>query len=145
MAKLLLIDPEHPRFDDLVVAPATELRRLVRTQLNAIDPQGYSTDLQVSRFDASDRVAAPHGRVSHYDLLEEIGKGGMAVVYKGLDRDTEAIVAVKRVRTGGGTVDEAAIRREIDIYRRLQEIDSPHILGVRDIFQEGEPYALVGQ
>lgn len=143
MAKVLLIDPAHPRFDDLVVETVTELRRLVRTQLNAIDPQGYSVHLQISRLDASGRATPRHGRISHYDLLEEIGKGGMAVVFKGLDRDTEAIVAVKRVRTDGGTTDEAAIRREIDIYRRLQEIDSLHVLGVRDIFQEGETYALV--
>ena len=57
LAKLLLIDPDHPRFEELVVRPASELRRLVRTQLHALDPHGYSPDLQITRLDAAIREA----------------------------------------------------------------------------------------
>jgi serine/threonine protein kinase len=39
--------------------------------------------------------------------------------------------------------DERAIRREMDIYERLKQIPNPHILSVRDIFQDGGRYALV--
>lgn len=83
------------------------------------------------------------GRVSHFELLEEIGQGGMASVYRGLDVRDGTIVAVKRVRTEGAALDEAAIRREIDIYTRLQEIPHPHILAVNSIFREPGSYALV--
>jgi serine/threonine protein kinase len=67
----------------------------------------------------------------------------MAVVYKGLDTQTCTIVAIKRVATEGTKVDEAALRREIDIYERLKQIPNQHILEVRDIFREGGTYALV--
>ena len=40
-------------------------------------------------------------------------------------------------------LDEAAIRREMDIYGRLREIASPHILVVLDILREAGEYALV--
>ena len=122
--------------------PASELR-LVRTQLHALDPQGYSPDLQIERFESLIRKGTTLGRVGHYELLEEIGKGGMASVYKGLDTRTETVVAVKRVRTEGTDLDEKSIRREIDIYTRLQEIPNDHLLEVKDIFRDPGSYALV--
>jgi len=143
LAKLLLIEPDHPRFEELVVRPAAELRRLVRTQLHALDPQGYSPELQITRLDSAIRKGTTLGRVSHFELLEEIGQGGMASVYRGLDVRDGTVVAVKRVRTEGAALDEAAIRREIDIYTRLQEIPHPHILAVKSIFREPGSYALV--
>ena len=120
-----------------------ELRRLIRTQLHALDPQGYAPELQITRLDTSVRTANTLGRISHFELLEEIGKGGMACVYRGLDVRDGTIVAIKKVRTEGATSDEAAIRREIDIYTRLQQIDNPQILAVRSIFREAGDYALV--
>ena len=43
----------------------------------------------------------------------------------------------------GALLDEAAIRREMDIYGRLRQIASPHILVVLDILREAGDYALV--
>ncbi len=143
LAKLLLIAPDHPRFDELVVRPACELRRLVRTQLHALDPPGYSPDLQIERFESRIRGGTTHGRVSHYELLEEIGHGGMASVYKALDTRDDTVVAIKRVRIDGAELDERAIRREIDIYTRLAEIPNDHLLVVKDVFREPGSYALV--
>ena len=139
LSKLLLIGPEHERFDDLVVQPARELRRIVRTQLHAIDPQGYAQFLQIVTPDEQ----APLGRLAHYDLLEQIAEGGMARVYKAFDRETQTVVALKKVATSGVKANEAAIRREIDIYMRIQQISCRHLLTVVDIFREEETYALV--
>jgi len=143
LAKLLLIKPDHPRFDELVVHPAHELRRLVRTQLHALDPQGYSPVLQIERFESLIQRGTTLGRISDYELLEEIGHGGMASVYKALDTRTGDVVAIKRVRTEGAELDERAIRREIDIYTRLQEIPHDHLLEVKAIFRDPGSYALV--
>lgn len=139
LSKLLLIGPEHSRFDELVVQPARELRRIVRTQLHSLDPQGYPPQLQIVTSDEQPSL----GRLSHYDLLEEIAKGGMASVYRAFDREAQTIVALKKVVTSGVPVNEAAIRREIDIYLRLQQISCKHLLSVLDIFREEETYALV--
>ncbi len=81
LAKLLLINPDSPRFEELVIRPAVELRRLVRTQLHALDPQGYAAELQIRRFSAVSPVETGLGRIGKYELLEEIGKGGLACVY----------------------------------------------------------------
>ena len=136
---MLLIDPGHERFDDFVVQPARELRRLVRTQLNAIDPHTYSAKLQIVLPSERDIL----GQLRNYDLLEEIAEGGMARVYKALDRETQTVVALKKVTTSAEQVNEAAIQGEIDIYRRLQRISSRHVLTVLDAFREENTYALV--
>jgi hypothetical protein len=161
LAKLLLISPESPRFEELVIWPAEELRRLVRTQLHALDAQGYAPELQIRRFGTVAPAAPGLGKIGKYDLLEEIGKGGMACVYRALDTEMGTIVAVKKVRTEqaltpgpspillgtaggrGESLDEAAIRREMDIYARLRQIADPHILVVRDILRQASEYALV--
>jgi len=82
-------------------------------------------------------------KVAHYDLLEEIGRGGFAKVFKGIDTRTGTVVAVKVAATDGKPDDERAIRREMDIYERLKQIPNPHLLVVRDIFREEGRYALV--
>lgn len=143
LAKLLLINPDSPRFEELVIRPAEELRRLVRTQLHALDAQGYAPELQIKKFSTVAPVETGLGKIGKYELLEEIGKGGMACVYKAMDTSTRTVVAVKKVRTEGASLDEAAIRREMDIYARLRQIANPHILVVQDILREAGEYALV--
>jgi len=143
LSKLLLIEPDDPRFDELVIAPAEAMRRIVRTQLNELDPQTYAPGLDIKRIRSADALKDSLGRVMHYELLQEIGCGGMAQVYRGLDTKRNDIVAIKMVRTQGMQVDEAAIRREIDIYTKLQQFGDPHILKVMDIFRDNDKYVLV--
>jgi ATP-dependent Lon protease len=143
LAKLLLIMPDHPRFEELVVDPATELRRLVRMQIHQVDPQGFQPELEIKRLSPGGTRQEAVNRFAHYELLEEIGRGGMAKVYKGLDLLTSSIVAIKKVGIEAASADEAAMRREIDIYTRLRDIQSPHILTVKEVLREAGTYALV--
>ena len=139
LSKLLLIGPEHSRFRELVVEPAFELRRIVRSQLHAIDSQGYEPGLQI----VTPEKQTTLGSLAKYDLLEVIAEGGMARVYKAFDRETKSIVALKKVAPSAVQADEAAIRREIDIYMKIQQISCRHLLTVLDVFREEETYALV--
>jgi ATP-dependent Lon protease len=143
LAKLLLIGPDDPHFDELVVRPAEEMRRNVRSQLHALDPDGYVSDLTCTRLGTTSIPSQVLDRFAHYDLLEEIGHGGFARVYKGIDTRSGTIVAVKMATTDGKPDDERAIRREMDIYERLKQIPNAHILAVRDIFRGDGRYALV--
>jgi ATP-dependent Lon protease len=142
LAKLLLIEPEHPRFQELVLGPAEEMRRLVRTQLHAVDPQGYAPTLQIERLGSSQNRPTL-GRVGHYELIEEIGKGGMSKVFKCLDTKTGTILALKRVVGTGAPINAAAISREIAIYQRLKNVVNRNVLAVKDILHEGDLYALI--
>jgi ATP-dependent Lon protease len=143
LAKLLLIGPDHPRFEELVVCPAEEMRLNVRSQLHEIDPHGYVPELLSTRPGSTSAPVQVLERLAHYDLLEEVGRGGFARVYKGVDTRTGTVVAVKMATTDPKPEDERAIRREMDIYERLKQIPNPHILSVRDIFRDEGRYALV--
>jgi len=143
LAKLLVIDPDHPRFEDLVVRRAEEMRRHVRSQLHELDPHGYPPDLQCVRLGSTPPPSQVLDRLANYELLEEIGRGGFAVVYRGIDTRTGTVVAVKMAKTDPKPEDERTIRREMDIYERVKQIANPHLLAVRDIFREEGRYALV--
>ena len=78
LAKLLLVDADHPRFQELVVHPAEEMRRHVRTQLHELDPHGYQPDLQCVRLGSTLPPNQVLDRLANYELLEEIGHGGFA-------------------------------------------------------------------
>ena len=144
LAKLLLIGPDDEQFEELVVRPAEEMRRNVRSQLHELDPNGYVAELLSTRLGSNSATRTNVlDRLAHYDLLEEIGRGGFAKVFKGIDTRTGTIVAVKMATTDGKPDDERAIRREMDIYERLKQIPNPHLLVVRDILREDGRYALV--
>lgn len=63
-----------------------------------------------------------------YDLIEEIGRGGMGVVYEGYQRSTGRRVAVKFMR-GVGRSLSLRFEREIDLLARLSH---PGIVSVLD-------------
>ena len=91
---------------------------------------------------AAGQTAAAPLRVGPYDLLEEIGRGGMGVVYRAVRRDQgfERFVAVKLVKRG---MDTDFILRRFESERRiLAGLDHANIARVLDggATDEGVPY-----
>ena len=84
-----------------------------------------------------------HATLSHYRLLEQIGAGGMGVVYRAhdegaLDRD----VAVK-VLLSGALADEAARRRFRKEAAALSRLNHPNVATVLDFGSDNETDFLV--
>lgn len=84
----------------------------------------------------------PPKQVGHYDILEEIGRGGMGVVYKALDRKLKRIVALKMMLSGA-FADVAArsrFRREAEA---LAQVQHPHLVQVYDVGEDqGHAYVV---
>lgn len=78
--------------------------------------------------------------IGGYDILEEIGRGGMGVVYKAQDQRLKRTVALKMVWGGSSASPEelARFRGEAEVVAQLQH---PNIVQIYEIgMHEGQPF-----
>src|SRR5215831_3893744 len=88
-----------------------------------------------------DDVSDTQWRLGHYEILEEIGRGGMGVIYRARQQHSRRTVAVKRILAHQVNSHETLVR-----FRREAEavasLDHPNILPIHEVSEseEGLPY-----
>jgi len=84
--------------------------------------------------------------LGRYHILEQLGEGGMAIVYKAYDTRLETDVAVKVIRTENilPSVLERALKRFEREAKALAKLNHPNIVKVIDYGEyEGKPYLVM--
>ena len=116
------------------------------TCINCFLREGLETKGEGSRKAFEDilveaNVTDTEWRLGHYEILEEIGRGGMGVIYRARQQHSRRIVAVKRILAHQVNSHETLVR-----FRREAEavasLDHPNILPIHEVSEseEGLPF-----
>src|SRR5213596_374334 len=116
------------------------------TCINCFLREGLETKGEASREAFEDilveaNVTDTQWRLGHYEILEEIGRGGMGVIYRARQQHSRRIVAVKRILAHQVNSHETLVR-----FRREAEavasLDHPNILPIYEVSEseEGLPF-----
>ncbi len=75
----------------------------------------------------------------HYQILSELGRGGMGCVYKAYDTKLERTVALKLI-LGGQGISPRQLKRFILEARATAQLQHPNIIAVYDVGETPKPY-----
>ncbi len=104
---------------------------------------GWRTRRPTPETVAEPEVADPGQRIPGYTLLDEIGQGGVAVVYSAEHRESGQVFALKLLKSEANLDSDASarMRREIKVLRELQH---PGIVPLRDFGEaDGQCYLVM--
>ena len=106
-----------------------------------LDPADDAEAETLSDILAEVRLPDQNWRLGNYEILEEIGRGGMGVIYRARQRHSRRIVAVKRVLSYHADSREtlARFRREA---QAAASLDHPNILPIFEVSEseDGLPF-----
>src|SRR5438874_2696316 len=106
-----------------------------------LEPEGEMSREAFERILAEDNVADNEWRLGHYEILEQIGRGGMGVIYRARQQHSRRIVAVKRILADQVNSHETLVR-----FRHEAEaaagLDHPNILPIYEVSEseDGLPF-----
>jgi eukaryotic-like serine/threonine-protein kinase len=106
-----------------------------------LEAKGESSRETFESIFAEANVTDTQWRLGHYEILEEIGRGGMGVIYRARQQHSRRIVALKRIFAHDVNSHETLVR-----FRREAEavasLDHPNILPIHEVSEseEGLPF-----
>jgi WD40 repeat protein/predicted Ser/Thr protein kinase len=114
------------------------------THKSATDPLGSACDDSTATLPRRGRACEATGSglpaIPGYEVLEELGRGGMGLVYKARELGLNRVVALKMILAGAHASPEARLRfkNEAEVVARLRHPNIVQVFGLGD--HEGRPY-----
>ena len=114
-------------------AREARLQRRVRQFKEEIQRSKHRPSLDLELLDGVEDFAAGQLFAERYELIEELGRGGMGVVYRALDRELGEDVAVKVIREELLKTDPGLIERLKMEIRLARRITHPNVVRSHDV------------
>ncbi|HEV2047416.1 MAG TPA: FlgO family outer membrane protein [Chthoniobacterales bacterium] len=110
---------------------------LLRSGLCPEEPQTESFDAALAEIDVRDS----EWRLGNYQILEEIGRGGMGVIYRARQRHSRRIVALKRILSYHSDSRDTLVRFQREA-EAVASLDHPNILPIYEVgvSEDGLPF-----
>src|SRR5689334_3566644 len=81
--------------------------------------------------------------IGPYDLLEKVAEGGMGAIYRGRNRDTGEVVAIK-IMAAHVANNKVLLKRFEQEFRAASRLDHPNIVRALDYGEaNGAPYLVM--
>src|SRR5881227_2990252 len=104
---------------------------------------GCETETTETLNEVLDKVDIPDAdwRIGNYQILEEIGRGGMGVIYRARQRHSRRIVALKRILSYQAESQETLVRFRREA-QAAASLDHPNILPIYEVSEsdDGLPF-----
>jgi serine/threonine protein kinase len=84
------------------------------------------------------------GKLGRYEILEEVGQGGFAVVYRARDRQLDRLVALKELRPML-LADPSSVKNFRQEARNIARLDHPTIVTIYDVYEAAQRQFIVMQ
>jgi pimeloyl-ACP methyl ester carboxylesterase len=144
-----LAAPDRGTFLARACGPDLELRREVEVLLEIAGQSGVTSKLAgilagSGRWPPIRRGLAPGRSVSHYEIVEQLGVGGMGVVYKALDRRLPRFVALKFLPPTLGAEQDLK-RRFMQEASAIASLDHPNLCTIIEVeeAQDGQLFIVM--
>jgi serine/threonine protein kinase/tetratricopeptide (TPR) repeat protein len=125
---------------DLAPEQRELLARALGMEVSAQQVQGLEEQLEKEESSPADGAAEPVGlrrNLGEFELLSELGRGGMGIVYRAWQPSLRRQVAVKKLLVAGDERTEARFQREI---RALGRVEHPNLVKVFTSGSDGQEW-----
>jgi tRNA A-37 threonylcarbamoyl transferase component Bud32 len=136
-----------PNMDEVASADVTDLDAVVQAGMEEVGsgptppdaPSPQMVDLGPDETVVVQEMTQSKPRLGRYEILEELGRGAMGIVYKGRDPKLDRLTAIKTIRfTDDFDEDQAAKIRE-QFYREAEvvaKLSHPNIVTIYDVGED---------
>jgi serine/threonine-protein kinase len=133
--------------EEVATAPVADLDAVVQAGMAEVGttppaaeaPPGATPDLGPEETVVVQEVSQSKPSLGRYEILEELGRGAMGIVYKGRDPKLNRVTAIKTIRFTDDFDEEQAAKIREQFYREAEvvaKLSHPNIVTIYDVGED---------